>query len=106
MTGDALKEIKKAEENGAQLIVNARIESQYRLEQTVKEIERSKAQAKLRFEEIFNNRINAANTQAEELRAARHEQAMREADALSAEARKNTDRAISIIIEEIKSLWQ
>lgn len=106
MTSEAIKEIKKAEENGAQLIINARAQEKFRLEQTVKEIEKSKRSAEQRFKAIFDDRIRAATVQAQELTDARIAQAHAEADKIAELALANEDDAVNLIIEEIKRLWQ
>lgn len=106
MTSEAIREIKKAEENGAQLIINARTHEKFRQEQTVKEIEKSKRNAENRFKAIFEDRIRVANAQADEITEARLAQARAEAEEIERTARSNEDEAINLIIEEIKRLWQ
>ena len=106
MTSEAIREIKKAEENGAQLIINARAHEKFRQEQTVKEIEKSKRNAENRFKAIFEDRIRVANAQADEITEARLAQARAEAEEIELTARSNEDEAINLIIEEINRLWQ
>lgn len=106
MTNDAVKEIKKAEENGAQLIVNARIEAKFRVEQTGTEIEKSKLDAQENFKRVFDTRVAAASEQAQKIVSARVERAQKEADEIGKGAKSNMEKAVDIIIEEIKSLWQ
>ena len=101
VTNDALREIKKAEDNGAQLIINAKTEAKYRIEQTVREIEKSKLDAEERFKRIYNDRIEANELVENRLRVARDE-----AQELITHAEQGMDEAVNIIIEEIKSLWQ
>ena len=106
VTNDALREIKKAEDNGAQLIINAKTEAKYRIEQTVREIEKSKLDAEERFKIIYNDRIEVATRQANELAENRLRVARGEAQELITHAEQGMDEAVNIIIEEIKSLWQ
>lgn len=106
MTNDAIKQIKRAEENGAQLIVNAKAEAKFRIEKAVEEIEKSKEIAEANFEKIFNARIDVARETAKKISSDRLENAKAEALKIEQRARSKMDSASELVVEEIKSLWQ
>lgn len=106
MTNNAIKEIKKTEENATQMVINAQAEAKYRLEQTVLEIEKSKTDAEQKFKEIYNARIATTTEQANKLLSEKRAEAQAEADRIEAHAESKMQGAVDIIIEEIKSVWQ
>ena len=106
MTNNAIKEIRKTEENATQMVINAQTEAKYRLEQTVLEIEKSKIDAEKKFKEIYNARIATGTEQANKLLSEKKAEAQAEANRIESHAESKMQGAVDIIIEEIKSVWQ
>lgn len=106
MTNNAIKEIRKIEENATQKVINAQAEAKYRVEQTILEIEKSKADAEQKFKEIYNARIATTTEQADRLLAEKKAEAQAEANKIELHAESKMQSAVDIIIEEIKSVWQ
>ena len=106
MTIDAIREIKNAEENGAQLIINSQIESKYRIEKVSEELENTKLEAEKKFKGIFNAKISLAYQKANLIASEEEQKAKADAEVIENSAKSKIDGAVDIIIEEIKSLWQ
>ncbi len=106
MTNDAIKEIKKAEDNASQLIINAKTEAKYRLEQTAIEIEKAKAEAEVGFKRMLAERLNKAQENAKIEREKAVSSAQEKAQKIEVDAKARLDEVANIIIAEIKSLWQ
>ena len=80
---DAIKEIKRVEENGAQLIVNARTESKYLVESAEKDIKEMTEQETLRLELMLEKRLEEARLEGKKILSEKRESAKIEAEALA-----------------------
>lgn len=106
MIEDAIKEIKRAEENGAQLVINAQAESKYRIDTATEETKRATESEEARLEKEFRQNLEAAEKNAHEIADKRKEEAAKEALRIETDAKANMADAVGLIIEEIRSSWQ
>ncbi|MBQ8738571.1 MAG: hypothetical protein IJZ04_03635 [Clostridia bacterium] len=106
MTNEAINEIKKAEDNASQLIVNARTEARYRTEQTAIEIEKAKQEAEQGFKRMLAERLSKARENASAERERAISSANETAQQIKKDASARLDEVADIIIAEIKALWQ
>lgn len=103
---DAIKEIKRIEENGSQLIVNVRAEAKYRIEAARREIAKMNEQEEQRLEILLNDELESVLARGEEIMNEKREIAKKEAEALSKKAGANLTSAVELVIKEIMSRWQ
>ena len=106
MIEDAIREIKRAEENGAQLVINAQAESKYRIDTATEETKRATESEEARLEKEFRQKLEAAEKNAYEIADKRKEEAAKEALRIETDAKANMADAVGLIIEEIRSSWQ
>lgn len=106
MIEDAIKEIKRAEENGAQLVINAQAESKYRIDTATEETKKVIEDEEIRLEKEFKENLSLAEEKASLIITDRNKDAGREAMRIENDARARMAGAVDIITEEIKSSWQ
>ncbi|MGM9665798.1 MAG: hypothetical protein ACI3XX_04600 [Eubacteriales bacterium] len=106
MIEDAIKEIKRAEENGAQLVINAQAESKYRIDTATEETQRAAESEEARLEKEFRQNLEVAEKKASEIADKRNEDAAKEALRIETDAKARMAEAVDMIIEEIRSSWQ
>jgi len=106
MTSDALREIKRAEENADQMIVNVTAQSKYRIEQITAELKDAKEEASLQYKVNYEAQIEKANKDAESYKAEVRKETDAEIEELKSIADSNAKDTIDLIIEEILAQWQ
>ena len=106
MIKDAMKEIKRAEENSAQLIINAQAESKYRIDTATEETERAVEDEEARLEKEFRKNLSLAEEKAASIISEKSEDAAKEASRMEKDAKARMADAVDIITEEIRALWQ
>ena len=106
MMNEMIKEIKKAEENASQLIINAQAEAKYRIEQASEEFRKAECDEESRLEEELAKKLNEAKEQAQEIIKESEAQAKKDAADIEKKAKTKMPKTIEFILEVIKEQWQ
>ena len=106
MMNELIKEIKKAEENASQLVINAQTEAKYRIEQVSEELKKAQYDEENRLEAELAQKLEQAKKEAEEIIAASEAQAKKDAAEIEKKAKAKMTKTIEFILEVIEKQWQ
>lgn len=106
MMNEMIKEIKKAEENASQLIINAQAEAKYRIEQASEELKKAQYDEENRLEAELEEKLNEAKKEAEKIIEKSEVQAKKDCADIEKKAKTKMPKTIDFILEVIKESWQ